>query len=99
MGPTPLLNPYHFLLSLNLTTVGPHVSFDQADVAVDLVPPVSGLNNPVSLTCGPHTSGLTLGDPVDLLTSALRHADAIFLFWNLVHFINIQEIPEICKNF
>ena len=99
MGLTPLFNPYHFLLSLNLTTVGPHVSFDQADVAVYLVPPVSELSSPVTPTCGPHMSGLTMGDPVDLLTSALRHANAIFLFWNLVHFINIQEIPEICKNF
>ena len=69
MGPTPLFNPYHFLLSLNLTTVGPHVSFDQADVAVDLVPPVSELSSPVTLTCGPHTSGLTWTRPVDLMTS------------------------------
>ena len=79
--------------------MGPRVSVDYADVAVDLVPPVSELSSPVTLTCGPHTSGLTLGDPVDLLTSALRHADAIFLFWNLVYFINNQEIPEIVANF
>ena len=32
-----------------------------------------------------------------MLTSALRHTDAIFLFWNLVYSINNQEIPEIAK--
>ena len=69
MGPTPLFNPYLFLLSFNLTTMGPHVSFDQADVAVDLVPPVSELSSPVTLTCGPHTSGLTWGAQLTLLTS------------------------------
>ena len=69
MGPMPLFNLYYFLLSFNLTTVGPHVSFDQADVAVDLVPPVSELSSPVTLTCGPHASGLTGPAQLTLLTS------------------------------
>ena len=40
MGPTPLVNFYYFLLSLNLTTMGPHVSMDRANVSVDPAPPV-----------------------------------------------------------
>ena len=70
MGPTPLVNFYYFLLSVNLTTMGPHVSFDRADVSVDPAPPVIGTIQPQSLTSGPHWSGLTWTRPVDLLTSA-----------------------------
>ena len=70
MGPTPLFNLYYFLLSVNLTTVGPHVSFDRADVSVDPAPPVIGTIQPQSLTSGPHWSGLTWTRLVDLLTSA-----------------------------
>ena len=74
MGPTPLFNLYYFLLSFNLTTVGPHVSFDQADVAIDLVPPVS------------HTSQHCVTDPWTPLVrfdldrtplTRLHHADVV----------------------
>ena len=77
--------------------MGPRVSVDYADVAVDLVPPVSELSSPVTLMCGPHTSGLTWTRPVDLMTSGCGHADAIFIFWNLIYFIIIRKFQKLYK--
>ena len=50
----------------------------------------------MSLTSGPHWSGLTLTATVDLLRSAWRNADAIIGFTG---FILTQEIPENSANF
>ena len=50
------------------------------------------LNIIVSLTSGPHWSGLTWTVPVDLLTSALRNADAVKHFLDLSLFRKFQKM-------
>ena len=57
------------LLKLVLILRAPCVSIDFGQVSVDRPHLSNTQTSPVSLTCGPHMSGLTLGDSVDLLTS------------------------------
>ena len=45
-----------------------------------------------------HTSGLTLGDPVDLLTSQWRHADALIQLLDLFFNRKFQKIAKTSKN-
>ena len=60
--------------------MAPRVIIDPADVAVDQAHMSATLASSVRLTSGSQPSGLTLGDPVDPLTSCLRIADAINRF-------------------
>ena len=57
--------------------LGPRVSFDLADVAFDRPHTSVTHASGVSLTSGPHWSGLTWPSIVDLMTSLLCHADAV----------------------
>ena len=51
----------------------------------------------VTLTYGPHWSGLTWTAPVDLLTSHRRHADAVNLFLDLFLFRKFQKMFKTSK--